>query len=183
MSRQLPAGAHVFIDETKAREFILVGTWVSASDVTVVRRAVRTLAPHNARRLHFKKLTDAQRDAALRVICNLPIAATASRSVGSTGLADRDRCLGETITLCHDSGASRVVIERDDSAVAHDLAAVRTVTRSIEVHHLTSADEPCLWLSDAIAWCIQRGGRWAAQVAPLMVKMASRHKAGPDRRP
>jgi len=37
-----------------------------------------------------------------------------------------------------------------------------------EVVHLRASQEPLLWVSDGIAWCLQRGGPWASAVAPLI---------------
>ena len=63
-----------------------------------------------------------------------------------------------------------MVIERDEVTDGLDLAAARAhvVDQELSVTHLRSVEEPLLWLSDAAAWCVQRGGEWAASIDPIM---------------
>lgn len=38
-----------------------------------------------------------------------------------------------------------------------------------EYRQLPAKQEPLLWISDAVAWCHQRGGEWREMSAPIVV--------------
>jgi len=57
MRSDLPRGAHVFIDETKARGFVLVGVVVAPAELKTARQKLPALVVSGRRRVHFKKLT------------------------------------------------------------------------------------------------------------------------------
>ncbi|GAA4171023.1 hypothetical protein [Gryllotalpicola koreensis] len=60
-------------------------------------------------------------------------------------------------------------METDEPYRQLDLAVAASESRGLEVTHLHAADEPLLWASDAIAWCLQRGAAWEARVRPMIV--------------
>lgn len=71
------------------------------------------------------------------------------------------------------SGASKLIIERDDSLVTADRSLIATVLRAelspeIEYVHALPYEHPLLWVSDAVAWCHSSGGDWVRRVAPLV---------------
>lgn len=167
MSTGLPRRGHVYIDETKAHDYILVGVWIAASDIVEVRKQVALLRPSGSRRLHFKKLDDARRRLAIGVIAQLPIRIAFVR-VASEERDPRTRSLAQLLALAVGSEAIRVVLETDANVVAADVAVARRGGIGDAVLHLRAHEEPLLWLSDAVAWCIQRGGDWRESIAPLL---------------
>lgn len=49
-------------------------------------------------------------------------------------------------------------------------AGVMVVAEKTYVH-LKRHEEPLLWVSDAVAWCHQKGGPWIARAAPLVAEV------------
>ena len=49
---------YVYVDESKARAYILVATAVSAADRASVEKELRSLLKHGQRRLHFNSESD-----------------------------------------------------------------------------------------------------------------------------
>lgn len=70
-------------------------------------------------------------------------------------------------------GGTRLVIERDESLVQADRAALFQSVRAhgvpeLRYEHPRAHEEPMLWVSDAVAWCYGKGGAWRARVEPLV---------------
>jgi hypothetical protein len=71
-----------------------------------------------------------------------------------------------------DAEARLLVLELDDSVAVADRRMIaqrfRLEPASPEYRHLPAKAEPLLWISDAVAWCSQRGGEWRAACAPIL---------------
>ena len=165
----LPRGAHVFVDETKARGYLMVATWVSPADVARVRRELHAFVPSGAHRVHFKKLTDTQRRAIVATMCELGVVVSVVASSRGQRRA-RDGCVRVVAAQARDRGARRIVFELDAPYIGFDVANVLATGAELEVQHLRAAEEPVLWVSDAVGWCLQRGGPWLAAVSPIVVR-------------
>jgi len=168
----LPRGAHVFIDETKARDYLMVGVWIAPDRVPSMRLRVRELLLAGRFRLHFHKERDVHRKRALETFLTLGIVATVVRiDHGHASRDARGRALTALLGDAVGRAARRVVIEVDESLRQHDLQVARPVLGpETQLVHLRASQEPLLWVSDGIAWSLQRGGAWAAAVEPLIAK-------------
>lgn len=69
-----------------------------------------------------------------------------------------------------------MVFELDESAKVQDdqilSRAIRLIRgkREMQWDHLQRHEEPLLWVSDAVAWCVNRGGDWERMVRPMIVE-------------
>lgn len=77
--------------------------------------------------------------------------------------------------LCANT-AQRLVLDQDDSLAAADRRLIADHLRSsgyrdLVYMHQKSREEPLLWVSDAVAWCHQKGGLWVREVAPLVAEV------------
>lgn len=78
-----------------------------------------------------------------------------------------------TVVLAVAHGADRLVLDLDRSVVDADrrvLASAGLGPRGVVYAHLPSAQDPLLWIADAVAWCEARGDRWSESVRPLIVE-------------
>ncbi len=72
------------------------------------------------------------------------------------------------------SGASRLMIERDESLVEADRRTIRSAlvtnnyVHNLVYEHRAPTDYAMLWVSDAVAWCYQAGGDWIRRAEPLV---------------
>lgn len=180
MLPDLPKGAHVFVDETKARGFLLVGVAIAASDLQAARRRLRALVVSGRHRVHFKKLSDSQRGEVLRAVRALPIRVIVVSSRQHDQVEARAAAMACLAACVRRSGAGRLVVERDDSFEAADRAAVARVWPAGDVRHLAGVEEPLLWVSDAIAWCVQRRGEWSRRINDLIdIALDAENENGP----
>lgn len=166
---ELPRGAHVFVDEIKAKGYIMVATWVPSSEVAGTRRSVRGLCRPNQNRLHFRKMTDSDRRRAITRITAMDVAVVVYRTPIKDAQAARTELLRLILLDAIATSARRFVIERDEASVASDQRIAASVLPHREVvAHLRSVEEPLLCISDAVAWCLNRGGYWARAVESVV---------------
>ncbi|WP_082092080.1 hypothetical protein [Demequina pelophila] len=169
----LPGDA-VYIDESKARGYILAAVAVAPVDRGEARRRLRRLLPKRQRRLHFKSESDPRRRALLSELAGLSVRATVWQVSGKPDRIARPLCLEAAAGAALDAGASELVLERDASLEAADRRTVGGVLRArrapsgFAYRHASPYDEPLLWVSDAVAWCHQKGGDWSRRAGALV---------------
>jgi len=166
--------AHEFVDETKpSGRYILVATAVEPEALYTVRSTLRSWCHHGSSRIHFAKERDSYRKVLLTRMVSLPVAVRLYIVEGRLREAEaRGRAMEYLIHGLLTRGSARLVLERDDSMARGDRQQLARAFRDIDVHpayvHLRAREEPALWISDAVAWCHQRGGGWPALCAPIV---------------
>jgi len=76
------------------------------------------------------------------------------------------------LTDAVDAGATRIVIERDESVASADRRIIRDhllahESSELVYEHLSAHEEPLLWVADALAWAHQAGGDWSRRFGPI----------------
>lgn len=101
----------------------------------------------------------------------------------SDDIRARQLCLSAAAAWLHELGATRLAIEscahqdvRDRQTLA---AAMEKVDEPFTYEHLRPAEDPVLWASDALAWCLGAGGDWRQRVQP-MFEAVVRLDQGPE---
>lgn len=173
---------HVFVDETKARDYLLVAVAIENVDLKSARSTIRSLTMPGQARLHMHSESDARRRKILTEISKLPIEATIFRAVG----ADRPRrreadrrkaCLKELVTGAIRDARTSICLEHDDSMIQVDRSVLIAVTKAhraendLQYRHDRAASEPLLALPDAIAWAWARGGEWRPRCEGMVTKV------------
>ncbi|UFS58064.1 DUF3800 domain-containing protein [Subtercola endophyticus] len=164
----------LFLDESKGSSYFIVATQVSEGRCADARKAVARLRKSGQRRVHFVKEGDSRRRLILSQFAQLNLSVTVYRSDEKDELVARERCLAAVARYAVQSHVSRIILERDYSIekfdrriLFHELTKSRSASHATYGHE-TSADEPLLWVSDAVAWCVARGGDWRRRVSPLI---------------
>jgi hypothetical protein len=161
---------HVFVDETKSRGLLMAAARCSAGDVTVNRKALRSLLLPGQERLHFNNENPNRRKKILETIAGFHLLVDLYKSDRSTA-ADRSRCL-EAIVRDTAGVAERLVIERDESYLESDYEALHAAKHRFSCFDLrwdllAPKADPLLWVPDSVAWAWVRGGSWRQKVAPF----------------
>lgn len=148
---------HGFVDESKRRGFSLVRCDVPADQVHEVRADLRALLRAGQRRIHFRKESNAVRQAVLDIVVASNVTTSIYTSLAPEPTA-RQACLKALIGDAQDRGVALVVIELDDSFMQRDRHtihdAVAANRRPIRWQHARSPVDPGLWLPDAVGWCL-----------------------------
>jgi hypothetical protein len=161
---------HVYVDETKARDYVVVAASIVSADVGPVRRQLNDLTLPGQRRLHMKDERDSRKRAIADQIAAMPVKANvyvAGRTF-RTDLERRARCLDQLVTDLPRQAAVELVIELDDTLLRRDRQVIIESSRRrglddlFRYRHERAAAEPLLAIPDAIAWCWAKGQHWAA---------------------
>jgi hypothetical protein len=170
---------HLFIDETKRRDYLLVAAVVVPGDLSSARRMIQGLLLPGQRRLHMKDESDPRRRAIVSAIVASPVHATVYNA-GRRYPTERERrraCLRCLVEHSIDIGPTRLVIEQDDTLVGWDNQCLIETTRAtgqretLHYEHSRGAAEKLLALPDAIAWCWAKGGDWRRRIAPVVTEV------------
>lgn len=160
--------SHLFVDESKASGYVLVAVLVSASQITEVRKVLRSLQLPGQPRIHMKKESDSRKLQILSAIRNLNVEIWIfqSRSQRLSELTLREKCLRELVSKLSNSKVSRMCLERDITLERFDRQVIIESMREAEIRevlywHESSVSEPLLSLPDAVAWAWAKGGKWA----------------------
>lgn len=165
---------HVYVDETKARAYLLVAAATMPSDVATVERAMRSLLLKGQRRVHMVAESDARRRAILDKIKTLGVEVTIYRATGTQTQILRRRACIEALVKDIAPHCRRLTLESDESQDARDRQQLVELTRTFDLRdrltyeHRAPHQEPLLWVPDAVGWAHARGGHWRTSVMPLI---------------
>ena len=168
--------AHVFVDETKQRGYLLVASVVVPSDLDSVRRMLRGLVLPGQRRLHMKDENDQRRRSIATAIAVSGVTATIY-DAGRRYRNERERRAACLHTLVRDAarrGDAMLVLEQDDTLLNWDNQRLIEFTReagcrdTLRYEHRRAASELLLAAPDAVAWCWAKGGDWRRRIEPIV---------------
>jgi hypothetical protein len=162
---------HIYVDESKARGYVLVASFHIGKDAELVKALRKFILPGQTR-LHMTKESDGRRRQILDAIIAAEGTATvydAGHRYGANQLAARAAGLQ---AIVEDAGQQQtlIVLEQDDSLIQWDrqflYQAVRAVNQanSIRYEHHRAKSRLLLTVPDAIAWCWARGGEWRQRI-------------------
>ncbi|WP_407688670.1 hypothetical protein [Mycobacterium sp. HUMS_1102779] len=168
---------HVFIDESKRRDYVVVAAVLVPDDLRALRHVVTELLLPGQRSLHMTDESDGRRTTIAQAFVSAGVEATvydAGRSY-RTQLQARAACLRLLVDdLATAPDDAFLIIDQDDSLVHSDrqllFQAVRKVDRleSMRYDHRRRHEELLLGIPDAIAWCWAKGGRWRNLIGPMV---------------
>lgn len=104
-SVQPPRRGQVYIDESKAKDYVLVAAVLSPGELTAARRALRAIIMPGQRRLHIKRESNARRGAIITAIAATGATATIYNA-GRVGRHELDMRLLCLQALVIDSAAA-----------------------------------------------------------------------------
>jgi hypothetical protein len=169
---------HVYVDETKAGDYVLAATSVEPSREAQVRSALRRLTPPRQSRLHMRNEPDRRRRVILSSLERLPVPTTLYRAPASLGTQTTRRraCLARLVADLA-ATADRLVLESDEGQDARDRQDLVELTRTagcrhtLRYEHLRASQEPLLSVPDAVAWSWARGGEWRRWVSGIVTRV------------
>lgn len=167
--------AHVFVDETKERGYLVAAAIVCPESLAAARQSIRALILPRQRRIHFKAESDPRRRKVIDTLVDLKVRATLYDAYDhASSKQARDACLVRLVADIKEINAARLVLERDDSTLQSDEALLRRHIRvpglmpDLRYEHLRAHEECLLAIPDAIAWCWARGGHWRTRMEEIV---------------
>jgi len=169
----------VYVDETKAKGYVLVACTGARAQMQVARKELRELVLPGQRALHMQSEQDARRRKIADAIARMGeqgIEATIydAGKRGPNERARRERCLEALVEDVSRHDQAQITFDRDESLVSWDRQRMIEFTRAVGAKqrlthvHTTRQAELLLAIPDAVAWCWARGGHWRRRVGPIV---------------
>lgn len=152
---------HVFGDESKRRDFVLVAGAVLPGSLGSARQQIKDLYLPGQHGIHMVKEHESRQRRILREIAGLELEVTvyvASKRSFSTQREARRRCIEELVGDIAAAGHDHLCLERDDSLAEQDRRTISQKLRELDYvdrlhyQHAKVTSEPLLVVPDAIAW-------------------------------
>jgi hypothetical protein len=166
----------VFVDESKAGDYLLGAAGVDVARVRGLRQGVAALVPRRQTRIHMKQESDRRRRLILGALTDLGVTTTLYRAAdvrSRTHIERRRACLARLVADVHHR-CDQLVLECDETQDARDRRDLLEMVRAhgcrdtLRYEHLRASQEPLLALPDVVAWSWARGGEWRRRAAPLI---------------
>lgn len=168
---------HIYVDETKRRDYLMVAAVVLGEDLTAARAVIQDLLKPGQHHLHMKDEADGRKETIAKTLVAADLRATiydAGRR-HRTQLQARAACLS---ALVEDLAASDletlIVLDQDETIMHSDRQLLYRAVRdagsesTLRYEHRRSTAERLLGIPDAFAWCWAKGGRWRAHIRPVV---------------
>lgn len=165
---------HAYVDETKAKGLVVVAAVADPRHLATARKALGDLRLKGQERIHFKSERDSRRKAICSVIVALPVQVHVYDAASLPEREGRTMALRMLVSDLAELSATRLVIEQDDSLVKADRQTLYSATRGHQIQdrlsyeHVRAKHEPMLWIPDAVAWCLAKGGHWSGRIEPII---------------
>ncbi|MBN8883331.1 MAG: hypothetical protein J0H73_13580 [Salana multivorans] len=170
---------HIYVDETKAKGYLIVAATVLTSESDIPRTMLRDLVLPGQRSLHMNDERDSRRRVIADTIArmsDLGLHATIY-DAGRRYRNEKERraqCLRALVQEAALVPQASITFDRDDSLVSWDRQQMIELTRTMDTGdrirytHASRNTETLLAVPDAVAWCWARGGDWRRRVGPII---------------
>jgi hypothetical protein len=136
---------------------------------------MRSLRVAGERKVHFTHERDSiKKDVAAALVAS----EVRTRVYAGRGQADavRARGLRAAVRDLSGEGLRRLVLDarwhdgnQSDRGIIHaTLLHAHACPDAVTYEHMSSHEEPILWIADAVAWCYGAGGDWWRRVKPIV---------------
>jgi len=164
------AVCHGFIDESRRLSGYYVAAPVTVADQVGAARAVaRGFLLPGQRRWHFTEESDRRRRTILTAIARSGLVRVAVAHGSGPDRAVRAECLRQlTPGVLEAGGPGWSSSPARGVTIRTARSALRGVDRPFGYDHLVPAADAALWLADAVAWSVSKGGTWREVLAPVI---------------
>lgn len=168
---------HVYVDESKAKAYLLAAVMVPPGNLTKFRRIMKSFLMPRQGHIHFVNEKDSRRKQILSALNAAGVQARIYRVVGLNPIVARAVCLEAMMDDLFELGVTSLILELEESARNSDVVLLRQglerrgLRASVEYKHLGKSAEPILWIADAIAWSYARGGDYKRRALLLVASV------------
>ncbi|WP_421083702.1 hypothetical protein [Rothia nasimurium] len=169
---------HVFIDESKNKDYLLITTLMVHGDLSIARKKLRSLLLPGQERFHMKNERDSRRKELLSLIKTLNINVVIYRATTSSPRRSQVEARADVLrAFLSDSlntSVRNVCLESDETMDARDRQVIaqflhrHNAVHEIRYQHLPAKSEILLCIPDAVGWAWNRGGEWKKMITPIV---------------
>jgi hypothetical protein len=162
----------LLVDESKSRGYFLAVVAIQPGALSRTRKELNGMRRPGQRRIHCTRESDSSRRQLAGPIARLPVTGIVYVVRGADDKTARTACMRALLTDAVDAGATRIVIERDESVASADRRIIRDhllahESSELVYEHMSAHEEPLRWVADALAWAHQAGGDWSRRFGPI----------------
>jgi hypothetical protein len=171
-ANNIPLGCNAYVDETKARGYVLAVVFVPPRDVHKLRATLRSLRAAGSRSIHFHKANNAQRAAVMDALVAYGVNAMIITNRTHPRTPPREASIRVLAQQAIQLGVSLIVLERDQTVERKDRRWLfeELNKTTVRYEHRDRHEDALLWTADAIAWCWQHGEPWKQRTKPLIAQ-------------
>lgn len=159
-----------FIDESKAKKYLLVLALVESRDLTGMRKSLVQNLLAGQRSINFRKESSRRRKQLLGIFLNLNIRVIVFKDIKAPSGLSRGSLIRQICENVPRLKTTELVFELDITCLAEDVKLLNEIRPSVSWDHRERHQEPLLWVADAVAWCVNRGGDWERIVRPMIAE-------------
>jgi hypothetical protein len=141
----------IFIDESSSKKYVLVGVLIQDQNFIVARRQLRTLLLPSQRSIHFRQESKKRRKQLINVLLELGFSCLVVSLSHQKAKTARQKGIELLSELALTNRCNKLLFELDESSLVADIKTL-------------------LWVADAVAWCLNRGGDWERMVRPMIIE-------------
>lgn len=171
-------GTRIFIDETKAKSYVVVAAVCPEASLVKARHTIGGLVLPGQRSIHMKHESPRRRSQIASAIADLG-GSGVSVVVLDAGRGPepeyerRDRALRAVVERAVGESPVHIILDLDRTLVSRDARSIAGAVRdlagpSLTYSHHSLASEPLLAIPDVVAWCWARGGGWLRRITPVI---------------
>ena len=159
-----------YIDESKAKSYLFAVHLVAPNRQIPLRKILSQQLLAGQRSFHFRKESDRRRIRLIRLLIQLDVRVMIFKIAGCSDVEARNLLIREICSSATRYGIQDLVFELDRSCISNDIGFLNVIRPAIGWDHRERHQEPLLWVADAVAWCVNRGGEWERMVRPMIVE-------------
>jgi len=162
---------HLFVDESKVGDYLLVVASVPSSGLALARRRLQSLYLPRQKYIHMVRERPGRQRQILGELGAVPatfVVYRAARSAWRTDRAGREQCIKALVSDLDADQPTHVLLDRDTGVEQADRRWMRDGLHQRGIHDLVRYDhgkasqEPLLALPDILGWAWSKGGQWRA---------------------
>lgn len=168
---------HAYVDESKAKDYLLVSVALDSGSLHRARGTVRSMILPGQSRLHMRKESDRRRRYVLEALSEFTTSTVIVRAPkdGRSDRERRSRCVAGLIRWSVDTGIDEICFELDETLQRQDLQRIVETLhvvrpKAVNHRHERAAIEPLLALPDAIGWAWAKGGDRRRRAGAVTIK-------------
>jgi len=126
------------------------------------------------RSIHFSKESVRRRKIVISAIEKVNPQIVMVRALTKETVETRMLLIREIVNVAVAKKLDFLTFDLDETTLFKDRLVLKLETiklkRQIFWDHKMRHEEPLLWVADAVAWCVNRGGEWERMVRPMIVE-------------
>ena len=159
-----------YIDESKDKQYLFVLNVVSPKSLPMLRKALAGQLLAGQRSIHFRKESSRRRIKLIRILLSLDFRLIVFKTNRSPPSEARNSLIQVVCENTKKFAITDLVFELDQLSLESDITQLNKLRPEVQWDHRQRHQEPLLWVADAVAWCVNRGGEWERLVRPMIVE-------------